>query len=86
MDSKIILENRRNRVIATILGFKENEVDQYLPKDVSMALRKAILDQVNDLTNLAFDLMTPDSVTINEAYLQKIDEIHEKLGDLDGRS
>ena len=83
MDNKAILQNRKNRVIATILGYKETEIDQFLPPEMQVALRKKILDQVNDLTNLALDLITPESVMLNEVYLEKIDQMYERLGDLD---
>ena len=83
MDNKAILQNRKNRVIATILGYKESEIDQFLPPEMLLALRKMILDQVNDLTNLALDLITPESVMLNEVYLEKIDQMYERLGDLD---
>lgn len=76
MDNKTFLGKRRDRAIATILGFKEREVDSFLPEDISFALRKTILDQVNEICDLAFDLMASDSVIFNEEFVNKIDEIH----------
>jgi hypothetical protein len=78
-----ILEKRRNRSIALILSFKENECDRYLPDDVSHKLRKTVLDQVNDLHDLAVDLLRSvddGTVILNEEYLKKIDYLFDRLG------
>ena len=72
--NKEFLGKRRDRAIATILSFKERECDQYLPEDVSYDLRKVILDQMNDVVDLAYDLIN-DDIVINEAFLDKLDEI-----------
>lgn len=74
MDHKGFLGKRRDRAIATILSFKERECDIYLPEDVSYELRKVILDQINDVIDLAYDLIN-DDIIINEAFLDKLDEI-----------
>lgn len=79
-----IVARRRDRAIAVLLGVKEREVDQYLPKDVSIRLRKAILDQLNDYTTLVLDVLrsvnTEDStVVLNELYMQKLDDIHQAV-------
>ena len=76
MDSKVFLGKRRDRTIATLLGFKEREIDKFLPDDVSSRLRKEIMDQVNELVDTAFDLMSPG---INQDYLDRIDKIYEAL-------
>lgn len=76
-----IVARRRDRAIASLLGIKEREVDQYLPADVKARLRKAILDQINDLYGLFVDVMKSydtddETVVLNELYLQKLDEVH----------
>lgn len=80
MDDKEFLGKRRDRTIATLMGFKEREVDQYLPKDVSTRLRKEILDQVNGLVDTAFDLL---GAGVNQEYLDRIEAhlttIYEKV-------
>lgn len=73
MDAKEFLGRRRDRAIAELLGFKEREVDYYLPDDVAARLRKEILDQVNDLTHTAFDLLGSG---FNQEFLDRIDEIY----------
>ena len=76
MDDKTFLGKRRDRAIATILGYKEKEVDEFLPDSISFGLRKIILDQINEICDLAFDLMASDSVIFNEEFVSKIEEIH----------
>lgn len=57
-----ILKKRRDRACAIILGVKERELDPIL-KDApggdkaSKAMRKAVLDQVNDFYDLALDIV-----------------------------
>lgn len=79
MNEKIFLGKRRDRVIATILSFKERECDQFLPVDVSTSLRKLILDEVNDLCELAFDLIEQDSVVINEEFMNRFEQLCDRV-------
>lgn len=78
-----ILAKRRDRAIAIVLGVKERECDRFLPPQAQTKLRKVVLDQLNDLHELAMDLIRSlDSNTdavINEVWLQKIDEIHDAV-------
>jgi hypothetical protein len=73
-----LLARRRDRVIATILGVKDNECDQYLPDQVSNKLRKVILDQINDLYALAADCLESGG-SYNELYLDKIEKIYDYI-------
>ena len=57
MNESSLLAKRRDRVIASFLSFKERECDQYLPSDNSSKLRKKFLDDINDLCDIAFDLI-----------------------------
>lgn len=79
-----IVARRKDRAIAVLLGIKEREVDQYLPKDVQARLRKAILDQLNDYTTLVLDVLrslnSDSTVVLNELYMQKLDELHQDVG------
>lgn len=57
-----ILKKRRDRACAIILGVKERELDPILkgtPEGdrASKAMRKAVLDQVNDFYDLALDIV-----------------------------
>lgn len=70
-----LLEKRRNRCIATILGFKEKQCDGYLTEEISNNLRKVILDEINGLCELVFDILNED-VLFNEEYFTMLEEIH----------
>lgn len=81
---KTILAKRRDRCIAVILGVKESECDEYLPPEAKAALRKVVLDTVNDYFDLCLDLMRSleteePGFVVNELYLQMIDDIHEAV-------
>lgn len=77
-----VLSKRRDRAIATILTVKEKECDLDLNARSSQRLRKVILDEINDLYKLMVDVL--DSVdqgntVTNEAWLDKLNDIHRHL-------
>lgn len=80
-----LVRRRRDKALAAILGVKEREADPHLPVEVRRALRKVVLDQVNDLVGLVEDLLgavataQDGTVVLNELYLTKIAEIHEAV-------
>ena len=83
-----ILARRKDRAIAIVLNMKEKEVDPLLPDDrrgreVSLKLRKVVLDQINDLHDLCADVLRSATaggeVVLNEHYLQLIAELHEHV-------
>ena len=77
-----LLEKRRNRAIAIVLGVKERECDRDLSAHASQKLRKVVLDQFNEFHDLVLDIMGSldhGEVVLNEEYLQRIDEIHTML-------
>lgn len=78
-----VIARRRDRAIAALLGLKEREVDQYLPPEVKVRLRKAILDQLNDFHTMVVDVMRSldtGEVVLNDLYLEKIDILHREVG------
>lgn len=79
IDPEEVLNRKKKRAIAILLRFKETNCDQYLPENVSFELRKLILDQVNDLCNLAVDMMesSTDGIVVNEVYLDQVARIYE---------
>ncbi len=80
MDDKVFLGKRRDRSIATILSFKERECDRYLPQEVSVNLRKMVLDEVNELCDLALDLLSSDQEVVwNDDFMDRLDDIYEKV-------
>ena len=74
MSKSEIVAKRRDRAIATILSFKEDEVDYYIDDELSSDLRKVVLDSINDVCNLAIDLLDESSI-VNELFLDRLDEI-----------
>lgn len=78
-----LLRRRKDRACAVILSLKEREVDPLLQDPaVSDRLRKVILDQLNDVYEVARDIVSSleGSGTIyNEEYLKKLDDIYEML-------
>lgn len=79
MDAKQFLGRRRDRAIATILGEKERICDSYLPEAVSFEFRKVILDEINNVVDLAFDLIGSGGDFNNEYYLEMLESIHGML-------
>jgi hypothetical protein len=79
MDNSNILAKRRDRIIASFLSFKERECDQYLPPEISAKLRKKFLDDINDLSDIAIDLIAEDDVVWNEEFISRLDDIYNIL-------
>jgi hypothetical protein len=80
-----ILKKRRDRAIAIVLSVKEREVDAILNgqpggKEAGKALRKVVLDQINDFCDLALDVAGSSDVATFEfnpdIWTRKINEIH----------
>lgn len=82
MDNKTFLKKRRDRAIATVLSFKEREADEYLPYDVAQRLRKEILDQINEVCDMALDLISESDVVWNEEFFARFDNLCEKVDQL----
>ena len=79
MDNKVFLGKRRDRAIATLLSFKERDCDEYLPAETSQKLRKEILDQINELCDVAFDLMNVSDVVWNEDFMDRFDYMFDNI-------
>lgn len=71
------LTKRKDRAIATLLGFKERELDKHLSAEASSKFRKILLDQMNEYHEVAIDMIRSleGGDVMNELYLQKLDEI-----------
>lgn len=78
-----ILAKRRDRAIAIVLSVKERECDQYLPPEARSKLRKVVLDQLNDVVELAMDLVSSvEADQVNELWFEKLEEIHAAVKEL----
>lgn len=79
MNAEELIERRKDRAIAIILRLKESECDQFLPAATRVKLRKIILDQLNDLSDVVIDVLrasTSDNVVVNEFWVEKLMEVH----------
>lgn len=82
------VKKRRDRVLATILSYKEANVDRYLPQAERENLRRVILNNVNDFNDLVLDMLKATAepqVEMNELYLEaikKLGRIEEMLEEL----
>lgn len=82
---KEMLSRRKDRSIATILSYKDEVLDEYLPDHVSFEFRKLVLDQLNDLYDFSLDLLRSvegGSVTINQEYVDRLDAALSRAEDL----
>lgn len=83
--SKDLLAKRRDRAIATILGYKDDYCNEYLPEDVAEGLRKEILDQLNDFYDLCLDVLGSQSTgpVLNVEYMERftraVEDLNRKL-------
>lgn len=80
--AKKLLAKRRDRLIATILGAKEDFCDDYISDDSSEQFRKIILDQLNDYHNLCCDVLKSyesETVVVNEEFLDTLYSIRDAL-------
>lgn len=79
-----ILERRKNKAIAIVLGVKEREIDSSLSKPLQDKLRKVVLDQFNEYHELCMDVMRSlddGGVTLNDHYLEMLEVIHQVVTD-----
>ena len=77
----LFLRKRKDRVLASILSFKDRECNQYLPEDLSSNLRKLILDEVNSFFDTVSSVIEEDS-GINSLYLQKLQDLSTVMDDI----
>ena len=76
-----LIDKRKDRVIAIILAFKDRELDQFLPDELSSRLRKIVLDQINDFCDFCVDIVgrTESNNIPNEHYFVRLEKKLEEL-------
>lgn len=82
MSVEDVVARRCNKAIAIILRHKDEQLDEYLPEDVSDAFRTLVLDQINDLSDLFNDLLRvtrDEGRVINEHFLDTLEAVHEAV-------
>jgi hypothetical protein len=83
-----LLAKRRDRAIGVVLRVKEREVDAQLSATQSHKLRKVILDQFNEFHDLVVDVLgsvDDGEAVLNEEYLAKLDQMHQRVIDIQRR-
>lgn len=69
-----VLFRRKQAACASLLSFKEDNIDEFLPKEVSAKLRKEILDQINNLYESCLDVIESSEgsfVIMNELFNER---------------
>lgn len=77
-----ILRRRKSRAIRAILTEKERVADTLLDQDESDALRRVVMNELNDVVALAETLLASVSEgnrELNELFFLKVDEIHAQV-------
>ena len=80
--AKNLVANRSRRTVATILTWLENNVYEYLPEDVQVNTRSIVLSNVNDLSDLAMDIVKSDTGQINEYWVTELKDLKERIDGL----
>lgn len=79
MDREEFLRRRKDRACAVILKYVDREE---LDEKARARIRKVVLDQLNEFHAGALDLLRSldsGTVVLNGLYLQRLDEIYEKV-------
>lgn len=74
MSKSQLVQKRTNRCIAQILGYKEDFIDPYIDEDTADEFRSLILDAINDVNNIAVDIID-DSSIVNEVFIERMEAI-----------
>ena len=74
MSKSHLVQKRTNRCIAQILGYKEEFIDPYIDEETSDEFRSLILDSINDINNIAVDIID-DSSIVNEIFIERMEAI-----------
>lgn len=82
-DVRRLVERRRNRVIGNVLGVSDELVRPHVPPEAADALRKVLLDEVNDFAEVVLallDALDRDSQELNALWLERLERI-ERIAD-----
>lgn len=76
-----ILRRRKDRLLATILSYKDNYLDEYLPDDLASEARGFLLDEINDFYHYASSFVD-ESYIHNEAFLERFDKMFDMVQEM----
>ena len=77
--AKNLVANRARRCSATILTWMENNIYEFLPREQQESVRRTVLSNVNDLSDIAIDIVKSDTSQINEFWVEELAEIKDML-------
>lgn len=80
--AKNLVSARSRRTVATILTWLENNVYEFLPAELQANTRSIVLSNVNDLSDLAIDIVKSDTGVINEFWVAELKNLHERIDGL----
>ena len=80
MDEKEFVKERSKRAVATILGYKDDHCNTYLPDSVARELREVVMDALGEFVDAVYDLLDSRSEPVmNQYYLDLIEMTYEHL-------
>ncbi len=72
-----LIQQRGNRCTATLLSWMEDNIKEDLPDGLWPALRREVMDDINEFKDLAIDVVKSDAAMINEVYMDQVRQIHD---------
>jgi hypothetical protein len=81
-DIRALIEKRRGRAIKAILRVKEARADPHLPPPVADELRRVVLEELNDLTEVVLTVFASleqrldDGAVYNQLWLERLEALH----------
>lgn len=77
-----LIERRKNKAIRQILDRQDELIDDAVSRSAALALRKVVLDELNDFTDVVLGLVahtTDDSYAYNTVALEMIAAVYERV-------
>ena len=80
MDERGFVKERSKRAVATILGYKDDYCNKYLPVETSKELREVVMDSIGEFVDAIYDLLDSSSEpAMNQYYLDLIEKTFEHV-------
>ena len=77
-----IIGRRKNRLLASILSYKDEYLNQYLPEDVAACFRDVLMDEINDYHHYVSSFVEDDVHVEPNLVTVSVDEISPKYVEL----
>lgn len=79
ISAKRFLQNRRDRVVGSILGYAESELKPQLTPAQWESLRQTVISSVNSYHDTVLDLVKSDDATRNDHLISLLERVDAKL-------